>query len=507
MTAPTDRQLRIAQQRKRFSQFTRIATAWVLACHFYYLITQTRYMSASLYNEYSYDAPYLTPRDGEGSSGTRTYAIPGQNSRLPKWLSDYFDWHVAMRKKYPGEQILTDPESPGVLIKICAFKCGGLHDRLGGLGWDLYFANQTRRVLMIHWCIPAPIEHFLVPNIVDWTVPRPRNSSLLDERLFSNTTEAHIHCDRAVGDWKGLFDGWREYMQGEDFWEEHIDLALDRAIHGNYSDHKILRMKVLGVDQRLEQRLRVRHNETDSISWTDSFPIAFWTLFKPAKGLQRELDENFRHLQISSQFDYSAPPFYAIHTRLRHPRGHVGVEVKGKGGAADKTGMLWDGEAKQFAINQAEQALHCAQKVHLDRHSFYNPNYFYFGDSEDLVSYMGEEHGASGVHIRNMTGVEVLHIDRQQGFPPQSYYSAFIDLFVAAQASCIVFGAGNYALLSAKINTRGARQCLIRHYPDSSHPMVLRIKFMECNEERDLIPTTLEREISDLKPFYSIWEF
>ena len=29
---------------------------------------------------------------------------------------------------------------------------------------------------------------------------------------------------------------------------------------------------------------------------------------------------------------------------------------------------------------------------------------------------------------------------------------------------CIVFGAGNYALLAAKINTKGARQSLIRHY-------------------------------------------
>jgi len=114
---------------------------------------------------------------------------------------------------------------------------------------------------------------------------------------------------------------------------------------------------------------------------------------------------------------------------------------------------------------------------------------------------MGEEHGADGVRVRNMTGVEVLHIDRQQQRPPESYYSAFVDLFVAAQASCIVFGAGNYALLAAKINVRGARQCLIRHYPDSSHPMVLRQEFLDCNERWDLIPTTLERTISDLPEY------
>lgn len=405
-----------------------------------------------------------------------------------------------MRKQYPGDSILTDPNAPGVLVKGCAFKCGGLHDRLGGLGWDLYFANQTKRVLMIHWCIPAPITNFLVPNLVDWTLPYNESSDLLDARLFSNTTEMHIHCDRAVEEFKGLFDGYREYMQGEDFWEKNIDLALDRAIHGNYSHVKILRMKVLGVDDRLAQRLLVRHNETDSIAWRDSFPAMFWTLFKPSEGLQRELDDTFRQLRVSSPFDYNAPPFYAIHARIRHPRGHVGQEVVAKdpNGSPDKFGMAWSGPQKKFAIQVAQHAFECAQKQHLDKHALHIPEYVFYADSEDLVTYMGEEYGVDGMRVRNMTGVEVLHIDRQQGFPPKSYYSAFVDLFVGAQASCIFFGAGNYALLSAKINTRGARQCLIRHYPDSSHELVIGTEFLECNERWDLVPTRLERQISDI---------
>ena len=69
---------------------------------------------------------------------------------------------------------------------------------------------------------------------------------------------------------------------------------------------------------------------------------------------------------------------------------------------------------------------------------------------------------------------------------------------------CIVFGAGNYALLAAKINTKGARQCLIRHYPDESHPLVLRTEFFECNERWDLIPTMLETKIPDLPEYHPI---
>ena len=282
-------------------------------------------MSATLFQDYShYDSPqYFNSNSDRRTNDDKSAPYSPEQSKLnqqqstnsnnnpllPKWLSDYFDWHISMRKQFPGESILTHPDSPGVLIKSCAYKCGGLHDRLGGLGWDLYLANQTRRVFMIHWCIPAPIEHYLVPNIVDWTVPYNESSSILDERLFSNTTEQHIHCDRAVGDWHGLFDGYVEYMQGEDFFERNVDLALDRAIHGNYSKIKILRYKVLGVDQRLEQRLLMRHNETDPIAWSDAFPAMFWTLFKPSVGLQKELDETFRYMKISTPWDYNAPPF------------------------------------------------------------------------------------------------------------------------------------------------------------------------------------------------------
>ena len=414
-----------------FGRLVSIGTAALIAFQFHYMLSQTRRMSASLFQDTSRFDAFV----GGSSGASATPFIGQQTPHLPKWLADYFDWHIAMRKKYPGNKILTDPDAPGVLIKACAHKCGGLHDRLGGLGWDLYLANQTRRVVLMHWCIPAPIEEFLQPNAVDWTLPK---WEMWDERLFSNLTQTHFHCSRAVEEWKGLFDGYVEYMQGDEFFERNVDLALDRAVNGEYRHHKVLRYKVLGVDRRLQQRLLLRHNEKDQIAWTDSFPAMFWTLFKPSEGLQKELDKAFLELGVSAPRDRNAPPFYAIHARIRHPRGHAGQDLVskiGEKGGPDKFGMAWDGEQKQFAINVAEHALECAQKRHLDRHAFYPSHYVFYADSEDLVTYMGHEHNADGVHVRNMTGVEALHVDRQQGYPPPSYYPAFVDLFVAAQAS------------------------------------------------------------------------
>ena len=77
----------------------------------------------------------------------------------------------------------------------------------------------------------------------------------------------------------------------------------------------------------------------------------------------------------------------------------------------------------------------------------------------------------------------------------------FLILIPLRLSRCIIFGAGNYALLAAKINTRGARQCLIRHYPDASHKLVLGKEFVDCNENMDLTPNFLEMEVSELPEY------
>ena len=81
---------------------------------------------------------------------------------LPKWVLDYFAWHKRVRQQFPGSALFKDSDAPPILIRTCLGLCGGLNDRLGQLPWDIYLANQTGRVLLIHWHRPAPLEHFLV---------------------------------------------------------------------------------------------------------------------------------------------------------------------------------------------------------------------------------------------------------------------------------------------------------------------------------------------------------
>jgi hypothetical protein len=151
---------------------------------------------------------------------------------------------------------------------------------------------------------------------------------------------------------------------------------------------------------------------------------------------------------------------------------------------ADKTGLPWVGETRQFALEVATKALTCAQTVAPD-----HPIYF-LSDSNDLVRHVtvelrdahylamqannannasdseplypalqavvaqAQSQSGSGVGMivaRDVTN-ETAHLDRQKGRPADAYYSTFVDLFLAIHAHCVVYGIGYYAAFAAKIS-------------------------------------------------------
>lgn len=116
----------------QMNRFVRLSTVGSFASlYLYILIVQTNKMSSTLVAVSHGDASRSPSGWGWPTRQDSRYA---DSSALPTWLSEYFDWHNRMRHKYPGDKILTDPKAPGVIIKNCAYKCGGLHDRLGHLG-------------------------------------------------------------------------------------------------------------------------------------------------------------------------------------------------------------------------------------------------------------------------------------------------------------------------------------------------------------------------------------
>lgn len=385
---------------------------------------------------------------------------------LPEWIQNYVEWHKSMREKFPGRRLFEDPEAPKLILRTCLGLCGGLNDRLGQLPWDLYLANQTNRVLLMHWHRPVSLEKFLLPNGIDWRVP-PEIRGFFPSRGHRVVPRGDLGIVReGITD---LFEGYESAHPTTDFWQKDFPAALERLKSGSFASKKIVRHRLLGHlhEDVLEQRLKAL-GETDMIHGTPTFGNIFHLFFRLAPALQAQMDAIYQHLNLQ-------PGAYsAVHCRVRHPKAFGGL-VKGRNenSVADKSGLPWEGETRQIAIDTANRALRCAQTLEAARQ---DPIYF-FSDSNDLVHYISneiynstflKEHEADfatsaterkALDITNTLKVlarpatdENAHIDRQKGREAPAYYGTFIDLFLALDARCVTYGIGYYAVFATKIS-------------------------------------------------------
>ena len=105
-----------------------------------------------------------------------------ETTNLPLWMKDYFRWHnektqkisnknnhTTLRQQQPEEQ-----QQQRYLVVQCLeqdVQCGGLADRMLALPTLLLLAAQSRRLLLLVWTVPFPLQEFLMPNSIDWMLP------------------------------------------------------------------------------------------------------------------------------------------------------------------------------------------------------------------------------------------------------------------------------------------------------------------------------------------------
>ena len=394
-----------------------------------------------------------------------------------------------MIAKYPGPELLTNPDAPKLLVRTCLGLCGGLHDRLGQLPFDLYLANQTGRLLFVTWERPGPLEHFLLPNEFNWTLPldRPPVVSVVVSSkkkkkkngaiavISSNSSFTFVKDMTTIRNFKEMFLGFEDNRPEPEFWKTSLDFAIQRATVGEFKDIRILRHRLLGhLDEAiLEQRL-LDLGETDMMHWTPSFGHLFWAFFKPSPGVMQQLND------VYDEFGLEAGKYSAIHCRVRHPKATPkNVIVVGKSNAhpADKTGLPWYGSNRDFAIDVATKAVYCARVLQQQQPPAHSdePIYF-FSDSNDLVRYMAHEltdpeyikqnatsfqNAADAAALKSLDSVRLVardateenaHIDRQKGREPPAYYGTFVDFLLAVNARCVTYGIGYYASFAVKIS-------------------------------------------------------
>jgi hypothetical protein len=395
-------------------------------------------------------------------------SINSHTSQLPQWIQNYLAWHNAMISQFPGTQLLTDPNAPKLLVRVCLGLCGGLHDRLGQLPWDLYLANQTQRLLLLRWERPRPLENFLVPNEFNWSFPGTKPAIQSFKRDVN-------HYWRSIPQ---LFEGYLDEAPEAQFWKISLDHALQRATTGEFRNEKILRHRLLGhLDENiLEGRLKAL-GESDMLHDTPSFGHIFWAFFRPSDPIQNTLQ------QIYQKYNLRPQHYHAVHCRVRHPKAtpkHMYVKGKSNSDPADKTGLPWYGNNKEFAVATATKAIYCARTLMSQKQQQEIEPLYFFSDSNDLVRYMAHKLSDSKFQhynaslLQNATDVAALHaingmpatsplvardsseenahIDRQKGRRPEQYYGTFIDFFLAIHAQCVTYGIGYFAIFAVKIS-------------------------------------------------------
>lgn len=426
-----------------------------------------------------------------------------EDQPLPKWITDYVQWHQEIRAKFPGDELFTNKDAPKLLVRTCLGICGGLHDRLGQLPWDIYLAMRLKRVLLIAWQRPKALENFLLPPeanndtlVIDWTIPESQLFGFDDiKRVRNNVTE--------------LFDPDVDRAPDIEFWATGFGKAMVRAgappspeleeindPESKFVESKFLRHRLLGhLNQKgLEHRLEREGYYEDESHWKASdlhkaptFGRIWKLFFRPSPEVRAEIVDAMEKMGLlppqkggESSPNHLPPtiPYNAVHCRVRHPKAHpVGEVMKGKNAnyPADKTGLPWEvgGPQRAFALETADKALTCSREIGQTTDET-SPVYF-LSDSNDLVNHVAveladssylKEHGSNSswvnpelletvrsqkVVARDAT-MENAHIDRQKGRPPESYYGTFVDLYIAMKAKCVIYGIGYYAAFAAKIS-------------------------------------------------------
>ena len=88
---------------------------------------------------------------------------------LPIWLQDYIEFHRETVQNLNKRSWI----SKRYLIVRCYYhdKCGGTSDRIKGIPLLLLLAAKSNRTLFIRWTRPYPLEEFMLPVTINWTVP------------------------------------------------------------------------------------------------------------------------------------------------------------------------------------------------------------------------------------------------------------------------------------------------------------------------------------------------
>lgn len=339
---------------------------------------------------------------------------------IPPWMKEYFRWHRVERAKLSPESFDEDSptynEGPKLLVMQCLKgmddRCGGTADRLKPFLFILREAYESKRLLLIHWTLPARLEEFLLPppNGIDWRAPPWLSELLHDKSLLPGRK---IFKLRAM---KGA-----RTDQTSRLFRTRLQSATGGAEYYNEELATVANTTGLVVNTEKEATFEEVYHDV----WR--------VFFTPSPTVRASVDS------YMEQWNLVPGQYAAAHLRALYGR------------VSDRP----EAQAREWTRN----ALNCASKLRPGGPFLFASDHSF---SIQAALEYGEEMHAKVVARPHDS--EPLHLDNAENIGerlPHEFYDVFIDLYLMGMSRCLTYnrgGFGQWALLIGYNATCGYNQ-------------------------------------------------
>ena len=357
---------------------------------------------------------------------------------IPEWMKDYFRWHRWKRSTWKDPTIDNNAdyrESERWLISQCLMsqdkrKCGGTADRLKPIPTLLRTAYENKRVFLIRWTRPAPLEEFLLPPAggFDWRIPPALDEYIEDKRKGKRLATKRLILEYAAN-----------------------GLSLVRARYQTGTPDKSYNELVFDTNST---ELGTRDNQ-EQFGFEPLFSRVWSVLFTPSPPIQEILQSRLSSLGLVPN-EYVASHLRALYAVDDRPLDEIHTFTENALACATN---IYPGVPIFFA-SDAAQALEHAQhfngkQVQDDANQTIKLKVVTAADDKK-ASTSGETPNND-----NSTLNHPWHLDSYIG-PVENFYDTFVDLYMLAMAGCVTYGKGGYGHWGMLIG--GHTQCQLKQH-------------------------------------------
>ena len=364
---------------------------------------------------------------------TSTTSSTNPQLQLPTWITDYFQWHQAQRANLTAYNY----DHYRYLILTCGKQdyCGGTADRLRPVLALLRLAANTRRLLLIRWERPAPLEEFLLPHSLDWRVP-----IWLKEKL-------RLDRKHPSGNWRGI---------------QQLAESDARVVPTQYQS------PTYGATY-YNANITAGTSKEEEPTMDEIFSTVWHALFTPSPAVADRIAHQQRLLGL-----LPGTPYHGIHVRTYY------VDDNTSGSSQQS---IYN-ETQTIMQREVEQALRCAsQSPTISKPEEGRPQqiFFFASDSQSASKYAVQLGTSRGLQIKirqesqrnkNSTAATIktpaVHLGFSEISDPTAFYDIFVDLYLLASSQCVTFGSGGFGQWAHLIRRSSSRgngdpSCGVRH--------------------------------------------